>query len=192
MNGVETKNICRNEAFQWADISQLFVWKSPPQSKKRVLLVCPNFEKDDATTSGKSIIHDIFILNLVFWRLWTILTLCSRLDCRIFLIIWFTTPPSQAWTRAYKSFEDYCLFDDRWLRIVTIRSLVALRVKSNVEKVNYQSDPESLTVKAGESRKKQPETIFYMLVNTVFVSLFFIKNNSCLQETSLQVNPFYD
>ena len=85
-----------------------------------VLLVCPNFEKDDATTSGKSIIHDIFILNLVFWRLWTILTLCSRLDCRIFLIIWFTTPPSQAWTRAYKSFEDYRLFDDRLLRIVSI------------------------------------------------------------------------
>ena len=73
-----------------------------------------------------------------------------------------------------------------------MRSLVALRVKYNVEKVNYQSDPESLTVKAGESRKKQPETIFYMLVNTVFVSLFFVKNNSCLQETSLQVNPFYD
>ena len=33
-----------------------------------VLLVCPNFEKDDATTSGKSIIHDIFILNLVFLK----------------------------------------------------------------------------------------------------------------------------
>ena len=58
-----------------------------------VLLVCPNFEKDDATTSGKSIIHDMFILNLVF------LTLRGRLDCRIFLIILFTTPPRQAWTR---------------------------------------------------------------------------------------------
>ena len=49
---------------------------------------------------------------------------------------------------------------------------MALRVKSNVEKVNYQSDPESLTVKAGESRKKRPETIFYMLVNTVLFPYF--------------------
>ena len=68
MNGVEPKNIYRNGAFQWADISQLCVWKSPPQSKKRVLLVCPNFEKGGATTSGKSIIHDMFILNLVFLK----------------------------------------------------------------------------------------------------------------------------
>ena len=44
------------------------MWKSPPQSKKGVLLVCPNFEKDGATTSGKSIIHDMFILNLVFLK----------------------------------------------------------------------------------------------------------------------------
>ena len=39
---------------------------------------------------------------------------------------------------------------DHLLRIVTIRSLVILYVKSNAEKVNYQSDPGSLTVKAGE------------------------------------------
>ena len=39
------------------------------------------------------------------------------------------------------------------LRIVTIRSLVTLYVKSNAEKVNYQSDPGILTVEAGESRK---------------------------------------
>ena len=38
-------------------------------------------------------------------------------------------------------------------RIVTIRSLVTLYVKPNAEKVNYQSDPGSLTVEAGESRK---------------------------------------
>ena len=56
------------------------------------------------------------------------------------------------------------------LRIVTIRSLVTLYVKSNAEKVNYQSDPGSLTV---------------------FVSLFFIENNNCLRETSLQFNSFY-
>ena len=39
------------------------------------------------------------------------------------------------------------------LRIVTIISLVTLYVKSNAEKVNYQSDPGSLTVEAGESRE---------------------------------------
>ena len=48
--------------------SQLCVWKSPPQSKKKVLLVCPNFEKDGTTTSGKLIIHDMFILNLFFLK----------------------------------------------------------------------------------------------------------------------------
>ena len=32
------------------------------------LSVCPNFEKDDATTPGKLIIHDMFILNLVFLK----------------------------------------------------------------------------------------------------------------------------
>ena len=35
-------------------------------------------------------------------------------------------------------------------RIVTIRSLVTLYVKPNAEKANYQSDPGSLTVEAGE------------------------------------------
>ena len=70
---------------------------------------------------------------------------------------------------AYKSFEDYRLFGDRLLRIVSIRSLVTLHVKSNAEKVNYQSDPGRQ-----RNREKRPETIFYMLVNAVFVSLFFI------------------
>ena len=36
--------------------------------EKMVLLVCPNFEKDDATTSDKSIIHDLFILNLLLLK----------------------------------------------------------------------------------------------------------------------------
>ena len=54
---------------------------------------------------------------------------------------------------AYKSFDDYRPFDDRWLRIVTIRSLATLHVKSNAEKGNYQSDPDAVFV---------------------FVSLFFI------------------
>ena len=36
--------------------------------EKMVQLVCPNFEKDDATTSDKSIIHDVFILNLLLLK----------------------------------------------------------------------------------------------------------------------------
>ena len=36
--------------------------------EKMVLLVCPNFEKDDATTSDKSIIHDVLILNLLLLK----------------------------------------------------------------------------------------------------------------------------
>ena len=50
---------------------------------------------------------------------------------------------------------------------------MTLHVKSNTEKVNTQSDPGSLTVKAGESRK-MTRNYLYMLFNAVFVSLFFI------------------
>ena len=32
------------------------------------LSLCANLEKDDATTPGKSIIHDMFILDLVFLK----------------------------------------------------------------------------------------------------------------------------
>ena len=72
---------------------------------------------------------------------------------------------------AYKSFEDYRSFDDRWLRIVTIRSLATLHVKSNAEKVNYQSDPGSLTVKAGELRKMTRKKDFICLL-MLFLFLF--------------------
>ena len=99
-----------------------------------------------------------------FWRLWKILTHRGCLDCRIFIILWFTT--------ATESFEDYRPFDDRWLRIVTIRSLVALHVKSNAEKVNYQSDPGSLTVKAGELRKTTRNKLSFTCLLMLFLFLF--------------------
>ena len=40
------------------------------------------------------------------------------------------------------------------------------------ERKNFQSDPESLTVKAGELRKTA-KTILYVLINTVFFSYYF-------------------
>ena len=44
---------------------------------------------------------------------------------------------------------------------------MTLHVKSNAEKVNYLSDPGSLTVKQG-NREKRTKTIFYMLFKAVF------------------------
>ena len=40
------------------------------------------------------------------------------------------------------------------------------------ERKNFQSDPESLTVKAGELRKTA-KTILYVLINTVFFLITF-------------------
>ena len=58
------------------------------------------------------------------------------------------------------------------------------------ERKNFQLDPESLTVKAGELRKTA-KTILYVLINTVFFLLLFIlwPNNSTLKRMSVWFNP---
>ena len=64
MNVAELKkNICRNVAFQLADIWKLRSWKSLPQSKEWFLPVDPNFEKDQTTDTDKLTIHDMLIPN---------------------------------------------------------------------------------------------------------------------------------
>ena len=49
---------------------------------------------------------------------------------------------------------------------------MTLNMKSNAEKVNYQSDPGSLTVKAGELRKTTRNKLSFTCLLMLFLFLF--------------------
>ena len=118
--------------------------------EKMVLPVDPNFEKDDATTLDELIIHDMLIPNP--FSLKTVNDFNAQLPFGLYdifnYLIYHSADYDMRGLAAYKSFEDYRLFDDGY-----VKSLLTSHLKQEGIHVYVASVRPFMKIKTDEGKE---------------------------------------
>ena len=118
--------------------------------EKMVLPVDPNFEKDDATTLDESIIHDMLIPNP--FSLKTVNDFNASPPFGLYdifnYLIYHSANYDKQGLAAYKSFEDYRLFDDGY-----VESLLTSHLKQEGIHVYVASVRPFMKIKTDEGKE---------------------------------------